>query len=81
MECNTGMTFYPENMTFGGAMSYSTSMEVNIGTSHNQSSGKMDPFFHSCLPSFTRMPMKAVLMVDIALTCESSINVDIAVAS
>ena len=29
VEWNTGMTFYPENVTFGGAMSYSTSMEVN----------------------------------------------------
>ena len=29
VEWNTGMTFYPEKMTFGGAMSYSTSMEVN----------------------------------------------------
>ena len=42
VEWNTGMTFYPENLTFGGA---STSMEVNIGTSHNQSFWKNGPFF------------------------------------
>ena len=56
VEWNTGMTFYPEKMTFGGAMSYSTSMEVNIGTSHQSFLEKWALFFHSCLPSFTRMP-------------------------
>ena len=56
VEWNTGMTFYPEKMTFGGAMSYSTSMEINIGTSRQIFLEKWAQLFHSYLPSFTRMP-------------------------